>query len=139
MQKDTSKLLEELGLCPDFKSFYQENKDYMVQETLSQLLNGLLEENGLSKSQVIRNAELSEVYGYQIFSGLRVPERGKLLCMVLAMKLNLEDAQILLKAAGYAALYAKLPFDCAVIYGICHGYSVAKMNEMLYEYGLPTI
>ncbi len=139
MSKDTSKLLEELGLCQDFKSFYKENKDYLVKETLSQLLNKWLKKTNIPKSWVIKDAELSEVYGYQIFSGLRVPERGKLLCMVLAMKLNLEDAQILLKSAGYAALYAKLPFDCAVIYGICHGYSVAKMNEMLYEYGLPTI
>ena len=30
MEKDTSKIMEELGLCPDFKTFYHENKDYML-------------------------------------------------------------------------------------------------------------
>ena len=29
MGKDTSKIVEELGLCKDFTSFYQENKEYM--------------------------------------------------------------------------------------------------------------
>ena len=42
MVKDTSKIVEELGLSPDFKTFYSENKDYMVKEDLSQLLDGLI-------------------------------------------------------------------------------------------------
>ena len=43
MQKDTSKIVEELGLCPDFQTFYAENKDYMVSGNLSSLLAELLE------------------------------------------------------------------------------------------------
>ena len=34
MVKDTSKIVEELGLSPDFKTFYSENKDYMVKDKL---------------------------------------------------------------------------------------------------------
>ena len=75
MQKDTSEIVKELGLSPDFQTFYQENKDYMVTGTLSELLAQLLESKGLKKAQVIKNAELAEVYGYQIFSGVRIPER----------------------------------------------------------------
>ena len=80
MMKDTSKIIEELNLCDDFKSFYNENKDYMLSSTLSELLNELLKEKGLKKSKVIKDSELSEIYAYQIFSGVRVPERNKLLC-----------------------------------------------------------
>ena len=67
MVKDTKEIVEELGICPDFKTFYNENKDYMVKEDLSALLDKLIKKYNLRKSQVIRSAEMSEVYAYQIF------------------------------------------------------------------------
>ena len=139
MLKDTSKIVEELGLCPDFQTFYQENKDYMISGDLSALLAQLLESKGLKKAQVIKNAELSEVYGYQIFSGIRVPERKKLLCLAVGMELNIEETQQLLKCAGYSQLYVKLPFDSIVLYGLCKEFSVVQINELLYEYELETL
>lgn len=136
MEKDTSRIVEELGLCPDFKTFYRENKDYMVTDSLSSLLGRLLEQKGLKKAQVIKNAELSEVYGYQIFSGIRVPERKKLLCLAVGMGLNIDEVQQLLKFAGYPQLYVKLPFDSVVLYGLCKAMSVVQINELLYSYDL---
>ena len=139
MEKNTSEIVKELGLCPDFQTFYTENKDYMVTQRLTDLLNQLLESKGLQKSQVIKNAEISEVYGYQIFSGIRVPERKKLLCLAVGMGLNIEETQQLLKCAGYAQLYVKLPFDSIVLYGLCKNLSVVQINGLLYEYGLETL
>ena len=139
MQKDTSKIVEELGLCPDFQTFYQENKDFMVTGNLAELLSELLQNKNLKKSQVIKDAELSEVYGYQIFSGIRVPERKKLLCLAIGMKLNISETQQLLKCAGYSQLYVKLPFDSIVLYGLCKSLSVVQINELLYEYDLETL
>lgn len=139
MKKDTSKIIEELAICPDFNVFYNENKEYMVSESLSEMLNGLMKEKGLKKSQVIRDSELSEVYSYQIFSGLRVPERKKLLCLAVGMSLNLDEVQTLLKCAGYSPLYVKLPFDSIIIYGICKSLSVVQINEILFGYDLETL
>lgn len=139
LQKDTSKIVEELGLCDDFKTFYNENKEYMVSESLSQMLNDLIKEKGLKKSEVIRKSELSEVYSYQIFSGLRVPERKKLLCLAVGMGLNLDEVQTLLKCAGYSPLYVKISFDSIIIYGICKQLSILEINEILFEYGLETL
>lgn len=139
MAKDTAKIVEELGVCPDFKTFYSENSDYMIKEDLSELLDKLMKKYNLKKSQVIRAAEMSEVYAYQIFSGLRVPERKKLLCLAIGMTLNLDEVQALLKCAGYSQLYVKLPFDSIVLYGICKNLSVVEINELLFEYGLETL
>ena len=139
MAKDTLKIVEELNICDDFKTFYSENNDYMVKENLSELLDGLIKKYNLKKSQIIRAAEMSEVYAYQIFSGLRVPERKKLLCIAIAMELPLDEVQTLLKSAGYSTLYVKLPFDSIVLYGICKKLSVVKINELLYEYDLETL
>ena len=139
MQKDTVKIVEELGLCPDFQTFYKENRDYMISQNLSELLAQFLEEKGLSKAKVIKKAEVSEIYGYQIFSGVRVPERKKLLCLAVGMELNIDETQKLLKSAGYSQLYVKLPFDSIVIYGICKKLSVIQINGLLYDYGLETL
>ena len=79
------------------------------------------------------------MYAYQIFSGLRVPDRKKLLCLAVGMSLNLDEVQTLLKCAGYSPLYVKLPFDSIVLYGICKNLSVLQINELLFEYGLETM
>ena len=127
--------MRELRNCPDFRTFYCENKEYMITESLSELLNRLMIEKGLKKATVIRASELSEVYGYQIFSGLRIPERKKLLCLAVGMRLNIDEVQTLLQSAGYSPLYVKIPFDSMVLFGICKGFSVMEINELLFEYG----
>ena len=139
MKKDTVSIVEELGLCDDFKTFYDENKEYMVSDSLSEMLNRLQEEKGLRKTDIIKRSELSEVYAYQIFSGQRHPERKKLLCLAVGMTLNLEETQTLLKCAGYAPLYVKLPFDSVVMYGICKQLSVIQINEILFDNGIETL
>ena len=139
MQKDTSEILRQLNLSPDFQSFYHENKDYMVDKSLAQLLAQMLQQTGISKATAIKNAEMSEVYGYHIFAGTRTPERGKVLALAIGMGLNLEQIQQLLKAADYSPLYVKRPFDSIVLYGICKKMTVAQINELLYDYNMETL
>lgn len=139
MQKDTSEIVKQLQLSPDFQSFYQENRDYMVDKSLAQLLEQLLQQTGVSKAKAIKNAEMSEIYGYHIFAGSRIPERGKVLALAIGMGLKLEQVQQLLKAAGYSPLYVKRPFDSVVLYGIIKKMSVAQINELLYDYGMETL
>lgn len=139
MQKDTSEIVKQLQLSPDFQSFYQENRDYMVDKSLAQLLEQLLKQTGISKAKAIKNAEMSEIYGYHIFAGSRIPERGKVLALAIGMGLKLEQVQQLLKAAGYSPLYVKRPFDSVVLYGIIKNMSVAQINELLYDYDMETL
>lgn len=139
MPKDTSKILEELALSPDFQTFYEENQDQMVTESLSDMLQTLMQQKNLSKSVVVRCSELSEVYAYQIFSGLRVPERKKLLSLAAAMELSASEVQQLLKCAGYPPLYAKRPFDSIVLYGFHKKLTVPEINELLNKYEQETL
>ena len=139
MTKDTSKILEELNLCEDFHTFYLENQDAMITQSLSEMLGELLHKKNLKKTQVIRNSEMNDIYVYQIFSGIRRPERKKLLALALAMGLSVTETQTLLKCATYPPLYAKIPFDCIVLYGITKGLSVIQVNNLLYDYGEETL
>ena len=139
-KKDTSELLSELESFSDFNTFYEENAPSIGTRTLSEALCRLLDEKGLTKSEVVERAQMSEVYAYQIFSGTREkPQLRKLLCLTVAMGLSLKETQELLKSCGFPQLYARRPFDCVVIYGIYHGFTVQKINEILFEYGEETL
>ena len=133
IKKSTDELLKELESDEEFTRYYTENRDQFSRQTLTEALNALLQQKGLTKTEVFRKAELSEDYGYQIFSGLRAPGRGKLLSLAVAMALDLSETQDLLKRAGEAPLYVKNEFDCVVIYGILHQKSVVEINETLFD------
>ena len=132
--KSTAKLEEELKLYPNYVSFYEENRAAVSSGVLSDLLGELLLKKRLKKSEVIRAANLNEVYGYQIFRGDRLPERAKLLALVFGMGLDFDETQQLLKSAGYAPLYAKRSFDCIVIYALMHQMTLFQTNDLLYRY-----
>ena len=138
-EKDTAKIVEELKLSPDFTRFYDENNDFLVCESLAELLEKLLAEKGVKKADAVKNSDLNEVYAYQIFSGVRVPDRKKLLCLAFGMGLTIDETQRLLKCAGYPALYVKLPFDSVVLYGLTKRLDLIRTNEILYEYGQETL
>lgn len=139
MKKNTSDLLSELKECDSFGSFYNNNQLQFTETNVGQYLNSLVERKNLKKSAVIKSSELSEIYGYQIFSGIRRPDRSKLLPIVLAMHLTVEETQELFKACGYSMLYAKDPRDSAIIFAIEHGLTVSKTNELLTKYGFAAI
>lgn len=139
MKKDTSNMLEELKNCSDFNCFYKINEDNIITKTLSELLKEYLAKYNIRKSDAIRKAELSDDYAYQIFSGLRIPDRKKLLSLAIGIGLNYEEIQALLKVSGYGQLYVKNPFDCIVTYGIYKGLGVSQINYILFDYGMETL
>lgn len=139
MKKDTAQMLKELEGYSDFKSFYETNSNNFITGTLSDYLNDLLTLHNIKKTDAIKKSELSEIYAYQIFSGVRVPERKKLLSLAIGMELSLPEVQKLMKCSGYATLYAKNEFDCIIIYGIYKKLSVVDINYILFEHGLDTL
>lgn len=86
----------------------------------------------MKKSAVIKNSELNEIYGYQIFSGKRIPSRDRLISIAFGMGLSLDEAQALLKYAGFAPLYPKQKRDSLLIWGISHQFSIYQINDLLY-------
>lgn len=140
MNKDTKELEEELKSFSNFESFYNDNKDIICEISLSEYLQKIIDKKSLDKKEIIKKSELSEIYAYQILSGVKKsPARNKVLSLIFAMELSFEESQDLLKKTGYPTLYAKNPFDCVIIYGLCKKMSVVEINEKLFEYGLETL
>lgn len=140
MAKSTSNLLRELKHFSDFKEFYNENKEDIATCPLHVYIESLIEAKGLSKSSIVEKAEMSEVYAYQIMSGIKAkPAREKVLCLAFGMGLTLDETQDMLKKTGYATLYAKNEYDVIIMYGLYKRMSIIDVNNLLYEYGRSTL
>lgn len=133
MKKNTNELLQELNGSSDVCDFVEQHKNDFVNLSVSQYLNNMIEQKQLSKSEVFKNAEMNDIYGYQIFSGVRIPSRDKFISLCIGMKLTLEETQAGLKAAGFAALYPKHKRDCFIIKGIDDNKTVFELNQLLFE------
>lgn len=132
IKKPTDELMDALNHSSSVEEYINSAQDYLIDSSVSEYLNQLLEAKSLKKSTVIKNSELNEIYGYQIFSGKRIPSRDKLISIAFGMELSLEETQALLKFAGFAPLYPKQKRDSLLIWGRTHRFSIYQINELLY-------
>ncbi|MCC8016133.1 MAG: hypothetical protein LIO43_01780 [Clostridiales bacterium] len=110
MKKDTKDLIKELKDYSDFKSFYERNSENIEEISLSEYLQNLIESKNLNKSEIVEKSEMSEVYAYQIISGIRKkPQRNKVLRLAFGMDLELEEVQNLLKRQAILCCMQKIP------------------------------
>ena len=131
--KSTGELLDSLMKSDDIDAYLEGNRADFTNRTLSALLTTILENKGLVKSDVIHKTEMSEVMGYQIFSGVRKPSRDSLISICIAMQLELSEVQDLLKYAGFGLLYPRNVRDSVLIHGICKKLTVPQINELLFD------
>ena len=140
IRKTTTQLLKELENFNTFEEYENANRDSMINKNLSEYLTDLLNERNLTKAEVIRKAELSDGYTYQIFSGLKTaPKRDKLICLSIGMGLSVNETNSVLKIAGLSPLYPKIKRDSIIIINMNNNKSVVEINEALYNEGEDTL
>lgn len=140
IRKTTTQLLKGLENFNTFEEYENANRDSMISKNLSEYLTDLLNERNLTKAEVIRKAELSDSYAYQIFSGLKTaPKRDKLICLSIGMGLSVNETNSVLKIAGLSPLYPKIKRDSIIIINMNNNKSVVEINESLYNEGEDTL
>ncbi len=139
MAKETKEMLEQLKTAESLDGYLHENEDHLVGGAISTQLETALRETGLSKAEVLHRAEINDIYGYQLFAGSRKPSRDKLIALCIGMSLTLDRTQALLKATGFAPLYAKNKRDSILIFGIQNKQTVLELNTALYDHAEPTL
>ena len=131
-EKSTGDLREELMNAGELDAYLRENENVFLDVSITEFLSELYAKAGITKAELARRAGISEVYLHQVFSGRRKPSRDRLLCICAGLNVSLEQAQQLLKQAGYAVLYPKFRRDAIIIYGITHGAALEEINDKLY-------
>lgn len=135
MKKTTEELLKILK-SSSLESYLANNNDEMVANPVCEYLVAIVEEKGLQKADVIRKSNIQTNYAYQIFSGLKIPSRDKLIALCFGLELGLSEAQTLLKYAGYAQLYPRIKRDSIIIKALEKHMDVIDCNITLDELNL---
>ena len=131
--KKTTDLLNELTSSTNIDKYIKNNTDSIINQNLSEHLCQIFDERQISKTKVVRNSNLNEVYAYQIMSGKRMPSRDKIICLCIGAEFSIEDINQTLRIAGYSPLYPKIVRDSIIIYCIQKEYTVWQINEELYK------
>ena len=133
--KDTDELFIELKSERNVEDYLTRNKnEFMI--SLSEYLENLLAEKNLTKQEVVKKSGLNREYAYHIFAGNRKnPSRPKILAIGIAMDLNLDEMQYLLKYAKLPPLYPRNSWDAIIISAIEQKLDVIQTNELLHQLG----
>ena len=137
--KKTTDLMNELNQTPHIDQYLKNNEEYIIDLTLSNYLCDRLEKKSLSKADVIKKADINEIYGYQILSGKRTPSRNKLIRLCIGAEFSLDDTNETLKVAGFSPLFPKIKRDSIIIFGIQNNYPIWQINESLYAHQLGSL
>ena len=130
-EKDTEELLAEIREDTDMERFLADNREEFRQP-LSECLNRIMEQKQLCRTDVIRDSCLNPNYAYHILSGESTnPSRPKLLALAIALHMDFDEIQYLLRYAGFSPLYPRNPWDAVVISAIHRGLSVWETDNLL--------
>ncbi|HRX58881.1 MAG TPA: helix-turn-helix transcriptional regulator [Eubacteriales bacterium] len=99
-------------------------------------LGRLCTQTGDSRGQVIARAGIDRTYGYQLFNGTRKPSREKAIQLAFGFRLDLEQTQQLLRAAGKNPLEPRFKRDAAIIYCIVNRLSLDEAGKLFGGHGI---
>ena len=134
-EKNTDNMKLELMSTPDLNEFLRANRENFSDRTVCGLLRQMFARLDISKAELARRSDVSEVYLHQIFSGRRLPSRSRLLCLAIGMGATVEDTQRLLRRRGLAELYAKDRRDAIILHGLLHQMTLDEVNNHLITAG----
>lgn len=132
MEKTTGELLTELCLTScEIDDFLEKNEKGFIDMDIKALWEKMIEKSKLSKSNIINKSDVSYAFFYDIINGRKMPSRDKIIRLVLAMHLPLEDCQALLKAHNKSPLYVRNRRDSILIFAVEHQLSVYETSQLL--------
>jgi hypothetical protein len=120
-------------------SFPNMDNQVFLDDGIRAFFDELFQTTGLKKSDVIRKANISRTYGYQILDGTRLGKRDYYLNIALAMQLDLRTTQRMLAVTSSGSLHPLLKRDAAVIFALNHGYDNIKTYEFMCQLDLPPL
>lgn len=135
----TDELNHELKDATDIEDYLEKNKKNMLTHSLSEHLNLLLTQKGITKADVVRGSQLDRAYVYQIFSGEKTPARDKLIAIAFGMGLSDEETQKMLKLSGNRELYARDERDALILFSIQRKKTIFETDDLLFSHHFTTL
>lgn len=133
-QKTTDELCHEIKAVTSIHDFLEKNKGNMLICGLTEHLNALLMQKGISRADVVRGSLLDRSYVYQIFSGEKTPSRDKLIAIAFGLRLSDDETQKMLKWSGNRELYARDERDALILFALQRKMNIFETNELLIDH-----
>lgn len=132
IQKGTDDLLKELSQ-PDISmtDYIDDNPDAFIEIDLKKFWHALIAKTGMTKSDIINKSDFGYVYFYDVINGKKTPSRDKIIRLMLAAHLSLDDCQRALNFCGRSQLYPRVKRDSILIYGLSHNLSIYDVSDLL--------
>lgn len=134
MKISTLTMLKSLRSTRRITDYLERYREEMLQSTVSEYLNELLDARKLALSGVAERSGLGD-YVYKVFKGTSNTGRNNLLCIAAAMELSCDETQRLLRIGGCALLDPRRRKDAIVLYGLEKKLSNIELNLLLFELG----
>lgn len=136
MKKVTDELMDALThQTSSVEEYLNDNQDELITIDLRKFWAEMIEKSGMTKTEIIDRANCGYNYFYCIINGKKIPSRDKIIELIIAMKLSLDDCQKALKFSGRAPLYPRVKRDSILIFGIRNGQTVYEISETLKQNG----
>lgn len=135
----TSRLFHMITKSKCIDDVLELEEEEITNPEISEYLRELLEKKNKTISLLSAETLMDRSYVYQMFNGIRNPNRNALLRFSFAMGLSLEETQKLLRIARKGELYPRIRFDSAIIFAISKKYSLFDAHELLEQIGEATL
>ena len=136
----TAELLDQLLASTSAEAYLASAGDNLELRKLSDYINELLVEKGLTRAEVFRAGGINPTYGYDAFSGKRENlSRDQLLMLAFGLGCTLPEAQRMLRLAGSRELWPRIPRDAIIIRCLEAGFTREQTDDELFRLGEKTI
>lgn len=129
-------LLNNIDNESNLNDFISNTLDNSKNISLSEYFENMFKKKKLSKSTVIKNADLDRTYGYEILRGDKKPGRDKILQLCIGANFTLEETNKALKIGNCGELYPKVMRDSVIIFGLNKNLNILRINELLFSYNV---
>jgi len=130
--QSTEELLKQLSdKETEFSEFVNRAENSFIKRDINESWLALVKKSLLSNSDIINKSDIGYTYFYDIIRGEKCPKRDKVVRLILAMKLELDDCNKMLKMYDWAPLYARNKRDSAIIYAINNRFTVWQCDDLL--------
>lgn len=96
------------------------------------LIDELLKERNMKRSDLILHLNFERTYGYQILNGTRIPTKKQIILIGLYLGITVEQMQQLLKICGRECLYVRNVEDAKVVFALEHHYTYEQSMNFIY-------
>lgn len=138
MKKSTDQLLNEIRKVYSIDDYIKYNTEECFNITVDEYLRKLLDKKGLKINKIGNSTNLGD-YIYKIFKGIRKGSRDIYIAIGIAMGIEENEMQMLLRLAKYMPLDPRDIRDSVFLYAVSKKLSIIDTNIILYELNKETL